>query len=283
MTLLNRRELLAATVAGTGALRAFAGSGAGMRLGLVTYQWGKDMDLPTLIDVCEKSGVLGLELRTQHAHKVEPDLTKAQRTEVKKRFADSPVTLVGYGSNAEYHAADPQVVKENIELTKKYVDLMADCGSTGVKVKPNGFPEGVSREKTIEQIGKALNVVGKYSAEKGQQIRVEVHGRGTSEVPVMKAIFDVADHPNVKVCWNSNDVDLEGQGLEHNFNLVKDRFGDTVHIRELNVGGYPYADLMKLFVNMSYKGWLLLEARTEQPDKVAALKEQLAVFKKMVA
>ena len=44
-----------------------------MRFGLVTYLWGKDMDLPTLLDVCEKSGVLGVELRTQHAHGVEPN------------------------------------------------------------------------------------------------------------------------------------------------------------------------------------------------------------------
>ena len=35
-------------------------SAKGMRFGLVTYLWGKDMDLPTLLDVCEKSGVLGL-------------------------------------------------------------------------------------------------------------------------------------------------------------------------------------------------------------------------------
>ena len=29
--------------------------------------------------------------------------------------------------------------------------------------------------------------------------------------------------------------------------MVKDRFGQTVHIRELNIGNYPYADLMKRF------------------------------------
>ena len=40
----------------------------GMRLGLVTYQWGKDWDLPTLIANCVKTGLLGVELRTQHAH-----------------------------------------------------------------------------------------------------------------------------------------------------------------------------------------------------------------------
>ena len=63
---------------------------------------------------------------------------------------------------------------------------------------------------------------------------------------------------------------------------MKDRFGKTVHIRELNVGEYPYADLMKLFVAMDYEGWILLEARTNPKDKVAALKEQCKVFRQMV-
>jgi sugar phosphate isomerase/epimerase len=255
----------------------------GIQFGLVTYLWGKDMDLPTLIDVCEKSGVGGVETRTEHKHGVEPSLSKAERNDVKKRFADSPVTLVGYGSNAQYHEADPAKVEANIELTKKYIHLMHDCGATGVKVKPNGFPQDVSREKTIEQIGKSLNEVAKYGADYGQQIRVEVHGKGTQELDVMKAIFDVADHKNATICWNSNDADLNGNGLEHNFNLVKDRFGATVHVRELNVGNYPYAKLMKLFGEMKYKGWILLEARTNPKDKVAALIEQRKVFEEMVA
>jgi len=253
-----------------------------MRLGLVTYLWGKDMDLPTLIKSCEDSGLEGVETRTQHAHGVEPSLSKTQRTEVKQRFADSPVTLVGYGSNAQYHEADPAKVKHNIELTKQYIHLMHDCGATGVKVKPNGFPKDASREKTIEQIGKALTEVAAYGADYGQKIRVEVHGRGTSELPVMKAIFDIADHPNAGVCWNSNNADLEGEGLEHNFNLVKDRLADTVHIRELNMGDYPYQELFSLFVGIDYSGWILLEARTKPSDKVAAMREQLEVFQAMV-
>ena len=99
----------------------------------------------------------------------------------------------------------------------------------------------------------------------------------------MKEIMDVADHPNVTVCWNSNDQDLDGKGLKNNFNLVKDRFGKTVHVRELNIGSYPYADLMKLFVKMDYDGWILLEARTAPEDRVKALIEQRQVFEKMVA
>jgi sugar phosphate isomerase/epimerase len=279
---LHHSSLVACGAAvGSSQLAPFADAAAKatrMQFGLVTYLWGKDMDLPTLIEACEKSGLGGVETRTQHKHGVEPSLSKAERGEVKKRFADSSVTLVGYGSNAQYHEADPAKLAANIELTKSYIHLMHDCGATGVKVKPNGFPKDVSREKTIEQIGKSLNKVAAYGADYGQEIRVEVHGRGTQELPVMKAIFDVADHKNATICWNSNDVDLQGEGLDHNFDLVKDRFGATVHVRELNEGKYPYAYLFKRFKQMKYRGWILLEARGNPEDKVKALIEQRKAF-----
>lgn len=54
-----------------------------MNLGLVTYQWGKDWDLPTLLANCEEAGLLGVELRTEHAHGVETSLSAQERKEVK--------------------------------------------------------------------------------------------------------------------------------------------------------------------------------------------------------
>ncbi len=256
---------------------------SGMKLGLVTYQWAKDWDLPTLIANCTKTGVLGVELRTEHAHGVEAKLTAAQRTEVKKMFADSPVTCLGYGANFEYHSPDPAKLRTNIEQTKEYIKLCKDIGATGIKVKPNDLPAGVEKEKTIAQIAASFNEVGKFARDFGQLVRVEVHGNKTQEIPVMKAIFDQVTEKNVKMCWNCNDQDLLPPGLEPNFNSVKKWFGDTVHIRELNVGNYPYQQLFDLFTGMKYDGWILLEARTEPADKVAALKEQLALFNQMVA
>ncbi len=143
-------------------------AGSEMSFGLVTYQWGKDMDLPSLIEACEKSGLTGVELRTEHRHAVEPSLSKVERDDVRKRFEASSVELVGYGSNAQFHEADPDKVKANIELTKQYIQLMHECGGSGVKVKPNGFAKDVPHEKTIEQIGKALNEVAEYGEKYGQ-------------------------------------------------------------------------------------------------------------------
>lgn len=263
-------------------LAAATKPGSRMKLGLVTYLWGKDWDLPTLLTNCERAGVLGVELRTTHLHGVEPSLTAQQRREVRKRFEDSPVVFVGPGSNEQFDHPDPAALAKAIETTKAFVKLSHDCGGSGVKVKPNRFHPNVPQEKTIEQIGRSLNALGAFAADYGQQIRLEVHGQ-CSSLPIIKQILDVADHPSVGVCWNSNAQDLEGDGLEHNFNLVKDRFGDTAHVHELDLGNYPYERLMELFVAIDYPGWILLECSTNPPDKVAALIRQRQVWQQMVA
>ncbi len=253
-----------------------------MNFGLVTYQWGRDWDLPLLIENCKKAGYNGVELRTQHAHKVEIDLSPSQRLEIRKRFEDSPVKCVGYGSNFEFHSPDQKLLRENIDQSKEYIKLCKDIGATGIKVKPNYLPPEVPIEKTIAQIASSLNEIGKFGQDYGQLVRVEVHGEKTQELPVMKAIFDQVTEKNVKICWNCNDQDLLPPGLEGNFNMVRKWFGDTIHVRELNSQDYPYPQLFRLLEDTGYKGWVLLEARTEPPDRVAAMKEQLEIFNSLI-
>jgi len=252
-----------------------------IRFGLVTYQWAKDWDLPTIIKNCETAKVYGVELRTTHKHGVERNLNAQQRKEVKKRFADSPVTVVGVGSDERYGTADADKLKKAIEATKDFIKLSCDVGGSGVKVKPGYFNKQVSHEKTIEQSGRTLNILGRFATDYGQQIRVEVHDMG-NDIPIMKAIMDVANHPNVAVCWNSNQQDLDGQGFEYNFNLVKNRLGATTHVRPLDSTDYPYQKLINNLVEMNYNGWILLEASSEPEDKVKALAQQAVLFKEML-
>src|SRR5690606_28676460 len=119
-----------------------------MKFGLVTYNWGKNWDLPTLIKNCEDTGFEAVELRTDNAHGVETSLSPSQRKEVKRQFADSSVTNVGYGSNFEYHSPDSSELQLNIEGTKEYIKLCHDIGATGIKVQPNNLPPEVPKEKT---------------------------------------------------------------------------------------------------------------------------------------
>jgi sugar phosphate isomerase/epimerase len=284
----SRREFLAgcAAVAATAPFglpgsisqaQAAKESASNMQLGLVTYNWGKDWDIETIIKNCSATGFKGVELRSTHKHGVEITLGKQQRKEVRARFADSDVELVGLGSACEYHSNDPAVVKKNIEETKAFVDLCHDVGGTGVKVRPNGFPKGVEQEKTLAQIGRSLNEVAEYGARYGVQIRLEVHGRGTAELPHIRSILDVADNRNTVVCWNCNPTDLNGEGLVHNFELVADRIG-TVHIHDLRNDAYPWKQLFSLLKGVNFSGWTLLEDGKVPDDIVKAMHENRKVW-----
>lgn len=254
-----------------------------MKFGLCTYLWGQDWDLPTILANCERSQVLGVELRTEHKHGVEPSLSRQQRQEVKKRFADSPVTFVGLGTNQCFDSPMADQVERSIEGAKAFLQLSHDCGGSGVKVKPNDFHRDVPHEKTIEQIGQSLKVLGRCAADLDQQVRLEVHG-DCRELPVIKQIMDVADHSSVRVCWNCNaDMDLAGDGLEHNFNLVKARLGATTHVHELDGDRYPFQQLIDLLVRADYGGWILLEGYRVPENPTMALSEQRVMFESMLA
>lgn len=140
-----------------------------MRFGFTSYQWGSDWDIPTLIRNCTKAKAYGVELRTSanYAHGVELSLSEALRREVKKRFADSPVALIGIASAERFDWPDPAKLNAAIENAKAHVRLSQDVGSRGVRVFPNDFHKEVPQENTIEQISRALNMVGKYAAAYG--------------------------------------------------------------------------------------------------------------------
>ena len=230
-----------------------------MKLGIVTYNIGKDWDLDTLIANCEGTGFDGVELRTTHAHGVEVELSAAERAAVRKRFDESKVEIVGLGSAFEYDAIDPEELKQHIERTKEYIRLAHDLGVSGIKVRPNKIhvDEGVEIKTTLEQIGVSLAECGEFARDLGVQIRLEVHGRTTSDPVNIRKIMDYADHDNVFVCWNSNMTDLVDGSIDGNFASLQE-YIRLVHITEL-WNEYPWSRLFELLRQSGYTGFCLAE------------------------
>jgi sugar phosphate isomerase/epimerase len=274
MFLLHRRRFLQAGAAALAAAPAAAlaapsaGKGPPFRLGIVTYNIARDWDVPTILKVCKATGLASVELRTTHKHGVEPNLSRDQRREVRQRFGDAGVELWGCGSICEFHAPDAAVVRKNIETCKAFVQLAADIGGRGVKVRPNGLPRDVPVEKTLEQIGKALIACGKAAADAGVEIWVEVHGSGTSHPPHMKTIMLHCSHKQVGVTWNSNATDLKNGSVAESFRLLRPWLL-SCHINDLyrdSLGQYPYRELFRLLRESGYDRVTLCEVGKTMPD-----------------
>ena len=246
------------------------------KLGLVTYNVAANWDLATLVENCRQAGIEGVEFRTTHKHGVEPSLTAERRGDVKKRCADAGVTIWSLGSTCEFHAVDSAVVKKNIATCAEFVKLAADIGARGVKVRPNGLPKEVPVEKTLAQIGAALNECGKIGADHGIEIWMEVHGAGTCEPQNARTILDACPNLNVGANWNSNKPDVKDGSVKWSFDLLKDRI-KSCHINDLD-SSYPYRELFSLFREVGYDRFTLCEYGKNVPaeEGVAFLKKYRA-------
>jgi sugar phosphate isomerase/epimerase len=228
---------------------------------MIAAQW----DIPTLLKNLKDCKLDGVELRTTHAHKVEINLSASARRDVRRQFEDGDIEIAGMGTTCEYQAAEKAVVRKNIEETKEWIKLAHDLGCPGVKVRPNGVPNGVSLDDTLKQIGDALRECGEFGLGYGVHVRVEVHGKTTAELPNIKRIMDHADHDNVLVCWNSNDTDLDmpakpgdSPSIKNNFAVVAKKIA-AVHMRDLFIENYPWKQLFSLLQDSGFEGYCFAE------------------------
>lgn len=289
MTTLHRRSFLAASAAMAtlpqALLQARAPEPPKFQLGLVTYNVAQSWDLETLLRICQKVGIAAVECRTTYKHGVEPTLTAAQRKDVKKRFDDAGVVYWGAGSTCEFHSDKPEMVKQNIETCKQFIDLVAELGGKGVKVRPNGVAKGMTVEQACQQIGQALIPCGKAAADAGVEIWVEVHGAVTSLPKNMRAIMDACGHPAVGVTWNSNGTDLVNGSIAEGFELLAKHI-KSCHITDLQndkKGTYPYRDLFNRFKAMGYDRYTLCEyGKSFDPEAGEAfLKDYKALWQEL--
>jgi sugar phosphate isomerase/epimerase len=261
----DRRDFLAGTgalVAGMATTPASAAPAAPppparFRLGIVTYNIAAAWDVPTILRVCRAVGLAAVELRTTHKHGVEPSMSGQSRREVRQRFADAGVEIWGCGTVCEFHSTDQAVVERNVETCRRFVQLVADIGGKGVKVRPNGLPAGVPTPRTLAQIGQALASCGQAAADAGVEIWLEVHGTGTQHPPHIATIMRAANHPRVGVTWNSNAADMVNGSVSEYFKLLRPWI-KSCHINELT-SGYPYRELFRLFRETAYDRVTLAE------------------------
>lgn len=267
---MNRRSFLggtAALAAGAAAgVTPAAGADATFQLGCVTYNLLQGMDLETLIATLEKSGLAAVELRTGHKHGVEPSIGPAQRTAVRERFQKSKIKLLSYGTTCEFQSPDAAERRRQVDIGKSFVDLAKDTGAMGVKVRPNGLPNGVPYETTIKNIAGGLRELGDYGQSKGIEIWMEVHGSKTQEPKTASEILRTAGHKNVGACWNSNPTDVVDGSVKQTFGMLGS-FIRSCHINDL-YSGYPYKEFFRLLRESGYRRYTLAEvAESKEPER----------------
>jgi len=249
----------------------------GLRLGLTTYQIGSRWTIPELIEFLPRFGMFGVEIRTdmKFAHGLELTSTKAQRAEAAKRFADSPVKLVGVACGERYDSPDAAKLEKAIERTRELLQFCADLGASGLRVFPNDFHKEVPQEKTLDQIAASLKRLAPVAADLGVELRLEAHG-SAGLLPNLAIIRKAVDHPALRLIPNSDFRDTQGEGLAANLEKVGPYLAGTVHVHDLTAKKYTeakfYGTQCAFLKRIGWNGFCMLEIG-DKPDNEARFKE----------
>ncbi|MCD6360830.1 MAG: sugar phosphate isomerase/epimerase [Armatimonadetes bacterium] len=235
-----------------------------MTLGLLTYNMAAEWDLDTLLEKCNTFGLKGAEFRTDvgHAHGVEIDTSPSERKTIREKCEDANVTIIGLSSGCAYDAIDQQELAENIERTKRHLDMCAEVGGGGVKVFGNKLhvDEGVPEQQTVQQIGEALHECAEYARELGVLVRFEMHG-DFQTAEQCNEIIRLADSEGICLIYNCNPNDPKDGSIREIYSAVAPNVGH-VHLHDLSDRNFPYLELVKLLRETGYSGW----CTTELPD-----------------
>jgi sugar phosphate isomerase/epimerase len=230
-----------------------------MKLCLDTYSIGSDFTLAELIALLQACRLDGVEFRCEanQRHGVELEAPPQERRRIKALLDEAGLQVASLSTSQRFESPDPTARQKVIERVKRYIDLAADLGATGVRTFGNDFPAGVPRLDVVRYVGESLRICGEHAQGSGVNVLLEMHGEFYYWEYALGAV-QIADHPQVAINFNCDPRDLVDDSVATTFQAVQAHVRH-VHLHELEDGVFPYVELFGLLKRLGYAGWLSLE------------------------
>ncbi len=250
-----------------------------MKLSIDTYVICGDMELERLIDVAKSNGYAGIEFRAESGqkHGVEPEISKAQRQEVKKKMADAGMAASCISTSVRNESPDLAERRKNIQRAKQFVELAADIDCGRIRTFGNKFPEGIEKGEVIKYVGESLREVAEFAADSGVDVLLEMHGHFYYWEYCLNAV-KIADHPNVAINYNCDNRDLVDGSVTQTYRHVA-KLLRHVHMHDLAAPSFPYKELFQLLKDDGYDGYTSLELGYKGGDPETVMKLYAALYR----
>jgi len=252
-----------------------------MKLGLLTFQLGKDMELSRLLEVVAANGIPGIEFRAEigHKHGVELEATPKERAAIRKRCEDAGVAICGIGTSCRFQSLAEPERRANVDRGRRFLDLARDVGAPRIRVFGDRF-EGNDEGVVVNNVGECLGRLGEHAAEVGVDACLEMHGDFYKWQHVLKAV-QIANHPRIGIVHNCDPREAKDGPIRDSIGQVKDHIRH-VHIHDIESTSYPYREFFGIMKAAGYDGFLSLEC-DESSDAERVIGLYAALFREMVA
>lgn len=256
-----------------------------------------DWTLEQIAAAAQSYGYDGVELRGMGRQHVSPELTRSERADVRRLFAERGLAIVAISAYTRFALEAPEERQQNVDDLCRFVDLAADLGAPVVRTFGGVFPPGSEPEAVEGWIAEGLARVAPHAAAAGVQVGLEAHDELVNPQRLARVMDGLADRA-VGVLWDLGNPHMAGYGLEEVWAAVggrvihthlKDarRAGDGWAYTMLGEGEVPVAAAMRRLVAAGYRGAFSLEwERAWHPELAPceeALPPQLATMRRYLA
>ena len=225
------------------------------------------LTLDEMLALARRLGYDGIEprLAVQHAHGIEVDANPGQRREIRQKVADSGIALACLATSCSY--ADPQRVWEQVQETRRCIDLAADVNCPRLRVFGGSLPPDVTRGQAIDLLTEALLVVGEQARACGVTLCLETHDDWTDPEHVAEVMRRVHS-PAVAVNWDVMHPVRQSQvTMDQAFQVLRpwirhvhfhdglNTLAETV-LKPVGQGDFDHRRVVKLLKAAAYDGYL---------------------------
>jgi sugar phosphate isomerase/epimerase len=244
--------------------------------------------LAQALDAAKQYGYAGVEPRVEskHAHGVELTAAPEQRRNIKRQFEDAGIAACCVATSCKY--ANPVTTDDQVETTRRYVDLAADIGAPRLRVFGGDVPDTVSRAQAIEIVAGALVKTGEHAKSRGVTLCLETHDAWTNPQHVAR-VMQQANHPNVAVNWDfMHPLRASGWTVEKGFGVLRPWIKhvhchdgllrlDRIELRPIGTGQIDHIAALRLLKQADYDGFVSGEWINWEPPEVHLPREVAAM------
>lgn len=246
-----------------------------MRLGCCAYSYRellttRRMSLADFIQTCAEMGLDGVELTAYYF----PNTERTTLNEVKRACFHLGMHISGTAVGNNFTAADPAKRREQVEMTKSWIDHAVVLGAPFIRVFAGGVPENHSEEEAFRWVVECLQEVTDYAAQRGVVVALENHHGITATAEQVVRLCRAVQHP-----WFGVNLDLGNfkGDIYSQFEQVAPYAVNVhakTHYRDDN-GKHlevDYERALRILQKAGYKGYVSIEYEHSEPVEQAVPK-----------
>ena len=210
-----------------------------MKIGYFTMSFGSNEPMESIVKCLSNLGYDGFELCTWKGYPMDVDsLNNDKIRKMRQLVEDAGLVINVIGGHIGYIEPNEKLRKNNVNRTKRNIDLAVDLGARVVDTFSGVSPKGFSEKKAWEMLVESISECADYASERDIIIGFEPHiGLFIDTPEKMLHLISLIESPSLKVNFDVSHFAILGLEIPKVIRKLSEHIVHT-HLKDVK-GVYP--------------------------------------------